>query len=1237
MEEHSFIAIIHQKTTPDLLQFCLFSCFLSQEEPKKIFDALKDPSWVEAMKDELLQFKIQNVWILVDCPKGIRPISTKWVLKNRKDERGIVIRNKARLVVQGYTYKKGIDYKEFFAPVARIEAIRLILAYASFTGFTPPGFQDPKFLNRVYKVEKAMYGLHQAPRAWYGTLSKYLLDNGFQRGTIDKTLFIRKHKGEFLLVQVHQVTPKECHLYAFKRIFRYLKGHPKLGLWHPKESPFDLVAYSNSDYGGATQDRKSTTGEYVAAASGCGQVPWIQNQMLDYGNLIMSKLAFCDYHNMIAILEKIEHNINFHQIVDFIEASHIRYALTINPTVYVSHIRQFWSTARIETTNEETKILATVDGKPRTISESSPRRHLKLNDDVGISSLPDKELFENLSLMGYNILPNQRFTFQKRKFSHQWKQYSRRATQIAQSKALSPAADEPASLLRDDIQGEALPTVTSLDAGQDRKNIIKTSDLPHESSPRVTSVDANEHNLEISGLKATVKILKDKDRGRAKPTQEDALIKRGSMEIREEVRVERSTELGTVSVSPVAAATTIGVPTVKGLVPTRLSEQLTRDSEIARLHAEEELKMMIEGLDKSNEMITKHLNEYEQAAADLTIRENIELINELRNDIGGIKEKFIPVWKQIKDFVPMSSKEEGERMKRKGLKLDQESAKKMKTSEDVSKEDLKGMMQLVPLEEVKLLGSQITDKSKNGLGFQSYNVVPPPATLVYNTRRCPPPKTNLSYSGLEEFKQPQFKSYGPKSCEKETKNSGEDIPNELKEYPNAPLVKDRVSDNKDCSVESLVVVEKKTDVPTISKVEFVRPKEHEKPVKKPVKYAKMYMAQGQIKLMLLRPQHVGFRDLPNLMGHPQKVQEDQGYVNNGYSRHMIGNMSYFYDFKEFDRRYVTLGGGANGGRITGKGTLKIEATLDESMLWHRRLGKAIQSLFLMHKTYGLVVTDDCSRYTWVFFLATKNETTDILMKFITEVENLVDKKVKVIRCDNGTELMNSFMNDFCAIKGIRKEFSVAKTPQQNGFTKRRNRTLNKVARTMLADSKLPTTFWTEAVNTACYVQNRALVVKPYNKTPYELFRGRTHALSFMRPFWCHVTILNTLDHLGKFDVKADEGYFVGYFMNSKAYTVYNIRTRRVEENLHIEFLKNTHIVAVAGPKWLFDIDMLTKACCCMFIDEKVYAVRLKLVLLVLIKAQHQISNESPLLGVNTPRWDEDSLEIMELIVFLVLS
>ncbi|GJV35118.1 putative ribonuclease H-like domain-containing protein, partial [Tanacetum coccineum] len=208
---------------------------------------------------------------------------------------------------------------------------------------------------------------------------------------------------------------------------------------------------------------------------------------------------------------------------------------------------------------------------------------------------------------------------------------------------------------------------------------------------------------------------------------------------------------------------------------------------------------------------------------------------------------------------------------------------------------------------------------------------------------------------------------------------------------------------------------------------------------------------------------------------------------------------------------------------------------------------------LMKKMYYLVVIYDYSRFSWVFFLATKDETSGILKSFITRVENLINQRVKVIRCDNRTEFKNKEMNQFCERKGIKSEFSVARTPQQNGVAERKNRTLTKAARTMLADSKLPTTFWAGAVITACYVQNRVLVTKPHNKTPYELFLCRKPALGFMRPFGCPVTILNTIDHLGKFDGKADEGLFVGYLINSKAFRVFNGRTRIVEENLHVQF------------------------------------------------------------------------------------
>ncbi|GKC75886.1 putative ribonuclease H-like domain-containing protein [Tanacetum coccineum] len=353
--------------------------------------SIKRSKWIELYKRASVVQDYNRVRTLVDYTlMNIRAIGTKWVYKNKKDERGIVIKNKARLVAQGYTQEEGIDYDEVFAPVARIEAIRLFLAYASFKDFMvyqmdvksaflygkikeevyvcqPPGFEDPDFPDRVYKVEKALYGLHQAPRAWYETLSTYLLDNGFQRGKIDKTLFIRRDKGDILLVQVYvddiifgstkkslctefekmmhkkfqitsmgeltfflgldvktastpmethkpllkdtdgedvdehlyrsmigslmyltssrpdimfavcacarfQVNPKISHLHAVKRIFRYLKGQPKLGLWYPKDSPFDLVAYTDSDYAGASLDRKSTTGG--CQFLGCRLISW---------------------------------------------------------------------------------------------------------------------------------------------------------------------------------------------------------------------------------------------------------------------------------------------------------------------------------------------------------------------------------------------------------------------------------------------------------------------------------------------------------------------------------------------------------------------------------------------------------------------------------------------------------------------------------------------------------------------------------------------------------------------------------------------------------------------------------------------------------------------------------------------------------------------------------------------------------------------------------------------------
>ncbi|GJW62077.1 uncharacterized mitochondrial protein-like protein [Tanacetum coccineum] len=302
LEEYGFVGTtLKQRTNHKDLQNCLFACFLSQEEPKKVIHALKDPSWIEAIQEELLQFKLQEVWTLVELPNGKWAIGTKWVFMNKKDERGIMIKNKARLVAQGYTQAKGLDYDEMDVKSAFLYGKIEEEVYVC----QPPGFEDPDFPNRVYKVEKALYGLHQAPRACTPMeTQKHLLkdedgeevDVYMYRSMIGSLMYLTASRPDIMFVVCacvgYQVNPKVSHLHAVKKIFKYLKDQPKLGIWYPKDSSFDLVAYIDSDYVGASLDRKSTTGEaeYVAALSCCGQVLWIQNQLLDYRDIYDKKL-----------------------------------------------------------------------------------------------------------------------------------------------------------------------------------------------------------------------------------------------------------------------------------------------------------------------------------------------------------------------------------------------------------------------------------------------------------------------------------------------------------------------------------------------------------------------------------------------------------------------------------------------------------------------------------------------------------------------------------------------------------------------------------------------------------------------------------------------------------------------------------------------------------------------------------------------------------------------------------
>ncbi|GJR49981.1 putative ribonuclease H-like domain-containing protein [Tanacetum coccineum] len=508
----------------------------------------------------------------------------------------------------------------------------------------------------------------------------------------------------------------------------------------------------------------------------------------------------------------------------------------------------------------------------------------------------------------------------------------------------------------------------------------------------------------------------------------------------------------------------------------------------------------------------------------------------------------------------------------------------------------------------KLIECQIVGNCKKGL---RYNAVPPPYT-----GNIMPLTPDLSFIGLDEFVNKHVV---------ENRKYDEEVSKVIRKSDDSPIIEDWLSDSEEEDVSQT-----KTEKKIGKNVNTARPKAVVNAVKgnnvNAVKASACWVWKPKTKVL----NHVSKHKQATINGIFNKIKETlivnaQGGKITGKSTIKTGNLDFenvyfvrelkfnlfsvsqmcdkknsvlFNDtecivlspnFKLIDESQVLLRVPRKNNmysvdlkNIVPKGGLTClfaKATSDESKLWHRRLGhlnfKTMNKLVkgnlvrglpsklfendqtcvacqkgkqhrascksktensislplhllhmdlfgptfvksLMKKMYCLVVTDDYSRFTWVFFLATKDETSGIL------------------------------------------------------------KTLIEAARTMLADSKLSTTFWAEAVNTACYVQNRVLVVKPHNKTPYELFHGRTPTLSFMRPFGCLVTILNAIDHLGKFDGKADEGFFVGYSLNSKAFRVFNSKTRIVEENLHIRFSENTPNVIDSGPDWLFDIDALTR-------------------------------------------------------------
>ncbi|KAJ9549049.1 hypothetical protein OSB04_021592 [Centaurea solstitialis] len=316
-----------------------------------------DPDWFMAMQEEINQFVRLKVWRLVPRPEDKSIIDTKWIFKNKKDEDNIVVRNKARLVAKGYRQQEGIDYNETFAPVARIEAIRMFLAYAAHKDFTVYQMDvKTAFLNVVLK-EEIMKTPMSPSCALDSDPDGKAVDVTTYRGMIGSLMYLTASRPDIMfstcLCARYQSKPKESHLKAVKRIFRYLKGTVNLGLWYPKGSGYELTGYTDADHGGCKLDRKSTTGhiqflgdklvswaskkqncvslstaeaEYVAAASCCSQIIWMRTQLRDYGFKFDKIPIYCDSKSAIAIsCNPVQHtktkhiDIRYHFIKDHVE------------------------------------------------------------------------------------------------------------------------------------------------------------------------------------------------------------------------------------------------------------------------------------------------------------------------------------------------------------------------------------------------------------------------------------------------------------------------------------------------------------------------------------------------------------------------------------------------------------------------------------------------------------------------------------------------------------------------------------------------------------------------------------------------------------------------------------------------------------------------------------------------------------------------------------------------------
>nr|GEU37614.1 reverse transcriptase domain-containing protein [Tanacetum cinerariifolium] len=888
-------------------------------------------TFIKKLEEQIIKIS-KIIYLLIFSFRWNQRIATetKWVYRNKRDQRGIVFRNKARLVAQGHRQEEGINYDEVFVPVARIETIRLFLAYASFMDFTvyqmdvksaflygtiedevyvsqPLSFVDLEFPYRVYKVEKALYGLHQALRACVMSASTPM----------------EIHKP---LSKDANGTDVDVHLYSSTKSFPYAcKGQPTLGLSYPKDSPLDLISYSNSDYACASLDRKSTTGgcqflgsklisrqckkqtimansttkaEYIAASNCYRQVLWLQNQLLDYRyNFMQTKIHVDNESGDCVVKNHVYHSktnhieIRHHFIRDSYEKRLIKMMKIHTDYNVLDLVTKAFDVTSSKTINSMKQIHAIVDGKAVVISQSSVRSDLLFDDEDGINCLTNDEIFENLTLMGYEPLST-KLTFQKDGVVHQ-------------------------------EEGDRVEKAITTDAS------FKAT---HASgSPRRQDT--------IGGISAQTR----SERVLEQPSEPPLLD--GHTSRSREGRMEHPFEL-TYSIPP----TPYDSPLSGGYIPR---------SDEGRLKLEE---LMVLCTTLANMVTT--------------------LENELLTTKVVYHKAFITLTKRVKKLETQLKQKRSRLLYTPQMKKNQETTETSKDDDDATL-----------------------------------------AETLLNIRRS------------------SAKDKG-KGIMQETK-----LPKKLKKKEMIQLTLD----------------------------------------KKQLDQRKEDADKGD------QEKKIDWNDPTVLRYH---ALQNRPFLEAEVRKNMI---VYLKNQGGYKQRYF-------------KGMKYEEIRPIFERVWDQ------VHTFIM-KRAGLDLHDQEIEEIKLYMRIIPDE--DIAINAIPlSTKPLVIVEYKIVKEGN--------ISTYLIVRA-------------DGSTK------------------------------------RVLVIKPHNKTPYELFLGRKHALSFMRPFGCPITILNTIDHLGMFDGKTNEGFFLGYYTNSKAFRIFNSRTRIVEENLHVKFSENTPNIVRSGPNWLFDIDALTKS------------------------------------------------------------